>query len=151
MFNYIDDILKAPVTDAHDTIGLSRENRPVKAAVIGRGNMNISLIAGCHADEPVGPRLLRKLQTWLKGLDDHHKLIRDYKWWIVPHANPDGEQVNKKWYRDDDDIFETIGRRICCRGKDQVKRLPVKSNKREFYPCLSMIRCVYNGDLFPRR
>lgn len=108
MFNYIDDILKAPVTDAHDTIGLSRENRPIKAAVIGRGNMNISLIAGCHADEPVGPRLLRKLQTWLKGLDDHHKLIRDYKWWIVPHANPDGEQVNKKWYTDDDDIFDIV-------------------------------------------
>lgn len=69
MFNYIDDILKAPVTNAHDTIGLSRENRPVKAAVIGRGNMNISLIAGCMEwPNPQWQAWQTKLNNWKTDL-----------------------------------------------------------------------------------
>lgn len=108
MFNCIDDILEMPVKHPHTVIGYSREQRPIHAAIIGQGPLHISLIAGCHADEPVGPRFLRKLFTFLDSLKPDHTLLKNYQWWLVPHANPDGEAVNMKWYSDEDDIFDII-------------------------------------------
>ena len=46
-------------------IGRSREGRPLPGATLGDGPLRISLIAGAHADEPVGPRALERLITWL--------------------------------------------------------------------------------------
>jgi len=43
-------------------IGHSREGREIAAYRLGRGPLRLSLIAGCHADEPVGPAMLRRLQ-----------------------------------------------------------------------------------------
>lgn len=106
MFNYIDDILDCPAKIPGKTIGYSRKKRPIHAAIMGQGKINISLIGGCHADEPVGPRFLRKLYSFLDSLDPTHELIKNYRWWLVPHANPDGEAVNKKWYSDNDNTFD---------------------------------------------
>ena len=86
--------------------GSSLEGRPIAAYQFGRGPFRISLIAGCHADEPTGPRLLRKLVTFLGGLEAGHPLLEDYYWLIVPHANPDGEAVNRRWYGDDDEVYD---------------------------------------------
>lgn len=106
MFDYIDDVLDSPIKIPGETIGYSRENRPIHAAVMGNGNIHISLIGGCHADEPVGPRFLRKLYGFLDSLDPGHELVENYRWWLVPHVNPDGEAVNKKWYSDNDKTFD---------------------------------------------
>jgi hypothetical protein len=106
MFDHIDDILDSPVKIPGETIGYSREGRPVQAAVLGQGSFKISLIGGCHADEPMGPRLLRKLFSFLVSLNSDHPLLKNYQWWLVPHANPDGEAVNMKWYNDDDTVFD---------------------------------------------
>lgn len=106
MFDHIDDILDSPVKIPAETIGYSRQKRPIHAAVMGHGNIQISLIGGCHADEPVGPRFLRKLHAFLGALNPAHELLENYRWWIVPHANPDGEAVNKKWYSDNDKTFD---------------------------------------------
>ena len=41
-----------------EAIGRSREGREILGGVFGKGGhsaLHISLIAGCHADEPVGP------------------------------------------------------------------------------------------------
>lgn len=108
MFNYIDEILESPVIVPNQIIGYSRENRPIHAAVLGKGKRKISLIGGCHADEPVGPRLLRKLYAFLSSKDNNHPLVTDYLWHLVPHANPDGEAINKKWYGDDELVFDLI-------------------------------------------
>ncbi len=108
MFDYIENILDSPVKIPARTIGYSRENRPIHAAVVGHGKIKLSLIAGCHADEPMGPRLLRKLYSFLDSLDPHHELLENYQWWLVPHANPDGEAVNMRWYSDDDMTFDMI-------------------------------------------
>ena len=99
MYGLITDILASPPVspEAGDTIGLSRASRPVRAFVVGDGPVRISLLAGCHADEPVGPRLLRHLVTYLTALSCDHPLLRDHQWWIVPHINPDGEEVNRPW------------------------------------------------------
>ena len=69
-------------------LGRSREGRPVLGWRFGEGGTRISLIAGCHADEPVGPRLLRELVTRLEGGD--RGLLEGREWWIAPHVNPDG-------------------------------------------------------------
>jgi len=64
---------------------------------LGRGPLHLSLIAGCHADEPVGPAMLRRLAAWLESQPDGAPLLADATWWIVPHANPDGEERNRAW------------------------------------------------------
>ncbi|MCH6569709.1 MAG: peptidase, partial [Acidobacteria bacterium] len=34
--------------------------------------------------------------------------LEDFQWWIVPHANPDGEKVNRSWYTDSDEQIDLI-------------------------------------------
>ena len=58
--------------------------------------MRVSLIGGCHADEPVGPRFLRRLVNRLAGpLGD--ALREAATWCIIPDINPDGAAVNAAW------------------------------------------------------
>ena len=83
-------------------IGYSRNQRPVHGWTIGSGNIPVSLIGGCHADEPVGPRLLRHLAGYLHHLPARHFFLQTFTWYIVPHVNPDGEAVNQPWYNPDD-------------------------------------------------
>ena len=79
------------------TLGSSRDGRSLNAYRFGRGSAKVSLIAGCHGDEPVGPRLLRHLVGCLERLPAHHPWLEELEWWIVPHANPDGEARNQAW------------------------------------------------------
>jgi hypothetical protein len=72
-------------------LGASREGRPIVGYRFGRGPTRVSLLAGCHADEPVGPRLLRHLAAFLGGLPADDPLLEGREWWIAPHANPDGD------------------------------------------------------------
>lgn len=86
--------------DAAIVLGRSRERRPIlgyRFGLSGRGAPRISLLAGCHADEPVGPRLLRKLVAYLASLDSGDPLLVDLDWWIIPHINPDGALRNRAW------------------------------------------------------
>ena len=92
-------ILGTPPVDlqAGLRIGASREGRPIRAFQFGAGPLRVSLLGGCHADEPVGPALLRRLCGWLGGLAPDHPMLERFKWWIVPHVNPDGEVRNRSW------------------------------------------------------
>lgn len=97
----LEDLLAVPAdppADRAEELGRSREGRPVLGWRLGRGERRVSLVAGCHADEPVGPHLLRRLLTWLGGLAEEDPLLERWSWWIVPHANPDGEARNRRWY-----------------------------------------------------
>lgn len=84
----------------------SREGRPIPAYQFGTGPIRISLIAGCHADEPTGPRLLRKLVCFMEGLSAEHPMLRHFQWWIVPHVNPDGEAANQRWHHETDERYD---------------------------------------------
>ena len=94
-----DAVLAAePVDVGHGrALGRSRAGRSVVGFRFGRGGRRVSLIAGCHADEPVGPILLRRLAGHLSRLPPEDRLLRDLSWWLVPHANPDGEVANRRW------------------------------------------------------
>lgn len=67
----------------------------------------MSLIGGCHADEPVGPRFLARLAAFLKALPTGHGLLASHEWWIVPHINPDGAERNRYWQDGDGPISPT--------------------------------------------
>lgn len=90
------------------TIGRSVEGRPILGYGLGSGSLRVSLIAGCHADEPVGPELLRRLTGLLLALPADDPLLRAAEWWIVPHVNPDGEQRNRSWQLPIPDSFDPV-------------------------------------------
>lgn len=77
-------------------IGRSREGRPIVAHKIGGGPVRVSLVGGCHADEPVGPRFLAKLAQHVAG-PAGAELRAAATWCIVPHLNPDGAAANAAW------------------------------------------------------
>ena len=78
-------------------IGHSRLGRPIEGFVLGHGPTRITLIGGCHADEPVGPAMLKKLVTYLESLPTNDPLVAGSRWRIIPHVNPDGAVVNAAW------------------------------------------------------
>ena len=95
----IEEILAglAPPPDL-EAIGRSRDGRLIEAWRGGRGPLSVSLVAGCHADEPVGPATLQALAAWLASCpDDAHPALVEWCWSIVPHANPDGDAANAGW------------------------------------------------------
>ncbi len=86
-----------PHPDHGSILGRSREDRPLFGWLLGRGRSRISLIAGCHADEPVGPETLRRLVDLLNGLPADDPLLAGYTWFVVPDVNPDGAERNATW------------------------------------------------------
>lgn len=80
------------------SIGRSMEGRDLHGYVLGRGPVRVSLLAGCHADEPVGPALLRSLVAWLSDQSNEHPLLERLTWFVVPDANPDGAERNRTWW-----------------------------------------------------
>ena len=94
----IEEILSGSVPAADlEEVGRSRDGRPIGAWRGGRGPQSVSLVAGCHADEPVGPATLRRLAAWLASRPENDPAVAEVRWSIVPHANPDGEAVNAVW------------------------------------------------------
>lgn len=97
------DALKAACENNSDIaefipLGKSEGGRPIAGAIIGSGNKTISLLAGAHSDEPVGPETLRNFI--LEGLRQRRQLselFEKYRFVIIPHINPDGEAANRTW------------------------------------------------------
>lgn len=87
-----------------DTIGYSEAGRPLLGITLGYGPALVTLVAGAHADEPVGPATLRTLvletlaaRDWGAEAGGFANLFHRYTFRIVPHANPDGEARNRPW------------------------------------------------------
>jgi hypothetical protein len=79
-------------------LGPSEEGSMLYGITLGTGDHPVSLIAGNHADEPVGPETLRAFV--LNTLAKRNKMepwLRHYTFVIVPHVNPDGEARNRDW------------------------------------------------------
>jgi len=78
-------------------IGSSRSGHRISAWKIGEGPVHLSLIGGCHGDEPVGPALLRQLVLWLQH-NPNSEWLKQFTWHIIPHMNPDAELINNSWW-----------------------------------------------------
>ena len=108
MYERIAEILSSdpPIVGKGSHIGESRDGRPIEAFRYGRGPFRVSLVGGSHADEPVGPRLLRHFVSYLDSLPANDPMATGYEWWIIPHVNPDGEEQNRSWAEDRSDAYD---------------------------------------------
>lgn len=103
-------------SDAGDVepIGASEEGRPIDGFVLGSGPARVSLIAGNHADEPVGPDFLRRfLLAAAASPAAVEELLERCTLCVVPHTNPDGEARNASWreaWPDFSAYLETVDR-----------------------------------------
>lgn len=79
-------------------IGFSEEGRPISAVIMGQGSRTVILLAGAHADEPVGPETLRWfVREGLRQNDQLKPIWERFRFIILPHINPDGENRNQPW------------------------------------------------------
>ncbi len=86
---------------AFHVLGETSNRRPIVGITIGTGETRVSLLAGSHADEPVGPETLRLFVTrLLRRRDDFRKLLEAVTFVVLPHVNPDGESRNRPWIRE---------------------------------------------------
>jgi hypothetical protein len=92
------------------TLGPSRKGQAVEGYRLGRGPLHVSLIAGCHADEPVGPAMLRRLVAFLTTRPADDPLLSAITWYAVPHVNPDGEARNAAWSASTVPAIDHLGR-----------------------------------------
>ena len=93
-----------PDLAAFEIIGESEGGRPIAGVRLGIGPRVATLVAGAHADEPVGPETLRTLvleglaaRGWGAadgGLED---LLSRWTLRVIPHVNPDAEARNRTW------------------------------------------------------
>jgi len=90
-------------------LGRSREGHVIEGFAFGSGTIHLSLIGGCHADEPVGPATLSKLAGFLQSLPDNDPLVTRISWRIVPHVNPDGRLRNAPWIRSTQQVEDHRG------------------------------------------
>lgn len=90
-------------------LGQSREGRPIRGYVLGSGRIHLSLLGGCHADEPVGPAMLRILIGYLALQPADSRLLRRATWYVVPHVNPDGAHRNTAWTDHPIEVYDSHG------------------------------------------
>ncbi len=108
-----------PDIASFEVIGRSRGGRPIAGVILGNGPRVVSLIAGNHADEPVGPETLRTIiletlghRDWLADGDGFIELFERFTFRIVPHANPDGEEANQTWIQQWPDVVAFLRHRV---------------------------------------
>lgn len=88
----------APVTCKE--IGVAESGHPILGYVVGSGPKKVSLIAGSHADEPVGPETLRTfVRTAITSPEKLAGYLSRYTFIVVTHVNPDGEAMNVGWIK----------------------------------------------------
>lgn len=84
--------------DGVSVIGHSEKGRPILGGVFGSGPCTISLMAGAHADEPVGPNTLYRLVLSLLDRPEMYaRWLEGIRLLVIPHLNPDGDEDNRPW------------------------------------------------------
>ena len=114
-----------------ETIGESEKGRPIAGVTLGHGPQLVTLVAGAHADEPVGPETLRTLvleglaaRGWGAAGGGLADLFERFTLRIVPHLNPDGEARNRPWIErfDPSAPAETLGHYLRGRRREPPGR-----------------------------
>ena len=136
-----------------ETIGHSEGGRPIAGVTLGYGPRTVTLVAGAHADEPVGPETLRTLvleglaaRGWGAPGGGVEDLFERFTLRVVPHVNPDGEARNAAWIAawDADRPAQTLGHFL--RGR---RREPPGRDVEFGYPVMRPENAAASRFLFP--
>ena len=96
-----DDLGFSKYRISQKAIGNSREGRPILAYDFGSGPIQVAILSGSHADEPVGSETIRLLiETVCKEDALPGNLLEACTFHVIPQINPDGECRNAIWMRD---------------------------------------------------
>ncbi len=76
-------------------IGRSKNKGPILCGTFGTGKKSILLFGYPHPNEPVGSLTCL---SWVKILKKNPELLKEYTWYIVPCADPDGARLNEGWF-----------------------------------------------------
>jgi hypothetical protein len=87
-------------------IGHSRRGQPLWGVQVGVGTRRVSVIAGCHSDEPVGPMTAQAFPDLLAA--HFPELLERFTFYIVPQMNPDGADLNRVWFANPPDFCEYV-------------------------------------------
>ena len=78
----------------YKTIGYSEKNRPILMKSFGTGSKKIWVISGQHPGETINSWML---EGFMEELHKRKDILKKYKFFILPCANPDG-RVMGNWY-----------------------------------------------------
>ncbi len=118
-------------------IGESREKRTLYGMVCGKGPLHVSLTAGAHADEPVGPRAALRLAEEIvsEQTERGRWFASSCTFRIVPHTNPDGDAHNSSWQTNPPDFLDWLrGARREPPGEDVEFNYPGSKDDRALRP-----------------
>lgn len=94
--------LKTLPESSFQEIGRSREGRPLYGVCFGTGAFPVSIIAGSHADEPVGPMTAQALPFIL--VESFPEFLEYCTFRVVPQMNPDGAERNRECFKSPPDL-----------------------------------------------
>jgi hypothetical protein len=95
---FLDELKKREQDPSTHIIGSSEAGKPLLGFALGDGPVVVSLVAGAHADEPVGPNTLyRLILEMLDRPGSFGNLFRRFRFLLIPHVNPDGDAANAPW------------------------------------------------------
>ncbi len=77
-------------------LGHSRGGQDLFGYTLGSGPLTVSITAGCHADEPMGPMTAQMLPRLLRTYAPD--LLERFTFRVVPQMNPDGADRNRPWF-----------------------------------------------------
>ncbi len=77
-------------------IGHSVGGQPLYGYCLGVGEKHVSIVAGSHADEPVGPMTAQALPVLLEA--HFPDALEQFRFHVVPQINPDGADRNRPWF-----------------------------------------------------
>jgi Zinc carboxypeptidase len=93
-----------------EIIGQSRQNHPLFGVTFGSGPKHVSIIAGCHADEPIGPMTAQLLFPVLSAR--FSDVLESFTFHVIPQMNPDGAEQNRPWFGDPLSLTEYLNQTI---------------------------------------
>lgn len=79
-------------------IGRSRKGLPIELVSIGTGGRSALVVAGVHANEPVGSLTVDFLASELVR-NDHLRKQLGYSWHFINPIDPDGMNLNEGWLK----------------------------------------------------
>jgi hypothetical protein len=79
-------------------IGASRDGRAIWGITLGARGRPVSITAGAHSDEPLGPMTAMLFAEWLVSSGDGRALLSHHTFRICPQVNPDGAERNSAWF-----------------------------------------------------